>query len=70
MLLWTAVESEDVETVTTSPVEVVVGLETPVAVTSTASPPAMMPQPLLPLRVTVAPLLLVTALEYRSPSPS
>ena len=54
--------SEEVETVTTSPVEVVAGLETPLAVTSTVSPPAMVPQLPLSFRVTVAPPLLVTGL--------
>ena len=44
MLVWTAVVSEEVETVTTSLVEVVVGLETWLAVTSTVSPPAIVPQ--------------------------
>ena len=53
--------SEEVETATASPVEVVAGLETSLTVTSTVSPAAMVPQPPPWLRVTVAPPLLVTA---------
>ena len=53
--------SEEVETFTTSPLEVVVGLETPLAVTCTESPAAMV-QPPATVKVTVAPPLLVTQL--------
>ena len=60
--MWTAVVSEDVETVTTSPVEAMAGLETWLAVTSTVSPPAMVPQLSPAPKVTVAPPLLVTGL--------
>ncbi len=49
-------------TITAAPVTVEVGLETPPIVTSSVSPPAMVPQPVVGLRVTVAPPLLVTAL--------
>ena len=56
------VVSEEVETATTSPVEAVAGLETSLAVTSTVSPAAMVPQPPAMVKVTVAPPLLVTGL--------
>ena len=60
--MWAAVVSEEVETATTSLVEVVVGLVTALAVISTVAPPAMVPQPLPTVKVTVAPPLLVTQL--------
>ena len=52
--------SEEVETATASPDEVVAGFETALAVTSTVSPPAMVVQP--SVKVTVAPPLLVCTL--------
>ena len=62
MLVWAERVSEEVETARVSSVEVVAGLETPLAVTSTVSPAAMLPQPPSTLKVTVAPPLLVTGL--------
>ena len=60
--MWVAAVSEEVETVTTSPVDAVAGLVTALAVTSTVSPVAMEPQPLETVKVTVSPPKLVTAL--------
>ena len=62
MLVSAGVASEEVETATASPVEVVAGLETSLTVTSTVSPAAMVPQLPPTVKVTVAPPLLVTAL--------
>ena len=42
--MWATVVSEEVETATLFPVDVVAGFVTPLAVTSTVSPPAMVPQ--------------------------
>ena len=61
----TTVVSEEVATVTASPVEVVDGLETALAVTSTASPAAMLEQPPPTVRVVVSPPLLV--IEFSNP---
>ena len=60
--MWTAVVSEEVETVTKFPVEAADGLETRLAVTRTVSPPAIVPHPVEVFRTTVAPPSLVTAL--------
>ncbi len=62
LLLWAETVSEEVVMVRESFVEVAVGLETPLTVTSTVSPPAMVPQLPPMLTVTVAPPLLVTGL--------
>ena len=61
--------SEEVETATTSPVDVTVGLETPLAVTWSVSPASTV-QPPPTVRVTVASLLLVTQLLTPDSSPS
>ena len=62
--MWAGRVSEEVETATTSLVEVVAGLEASLTVTSTVSPAAMVPQLPPMVRVTVAPPLLVTGLVY------
>ncbi len=62
MLVWAETVSEEVVTVTASPVEVAAGLETALAVTSTVAPPSMVPHPELTFKATVAPPLLVAAL--------
>ncbi len=64
MPVWADRVSEEVDTATTSDVDVDVGLVTVLAVINTVSPPAMVPQPALMLTVTVAPPLPVTGLEY------
>ena len=61
-MVWAETVSEEVVTVTASPVEVAAGLETALAVTSTVAPPSMVPHPELTFKATVAPPLLVAAL--------
>ncbi len=58
VFVWAERVSEEVVTATLSPVEVSVGLETPFAITCMVSPAATVHPPTV--RVTVAPLLLVT----------